>query len=228
MVIITFHQTSLQMLRSLLALWPVLPYLKVLLQMQHGNGESSCLPMLSQSLCLWVQIVAVWVWDISHLPGISSCPKHFVSCVHSPSLWHICSSLTSPGYSSAAYFLPGNPVRILQSGNNKICMKHQCSVNILDFDALHLPFPLSLSWLGTPKDVDHALESSRCCPSLVACLGHPMAPWRLAGQNMAAVCQKVKYASKSYKILQNFDLLFSHEFAFTTFPHSDARFIKLF
>lgn len=119
-------------------------------------------------------------------------------------------------------------MRILQSGNNKICMKHQCSVNILDFDALHLPFPLPLSWLGTPKDVDHALESSRCCPSLVACLGHPMAPWRLAGQNMAAVCQKVKYASKSYKILPNFDLLFSHEFASTTFPHSDARFIKLF
>lgn len=103
-------------------------------------------------------------------------------------------------------------MRILQSGNNKICMKHQCSVNILYFDALHLPFPLSLSWLGTSKHVEHALEFSRRCPSLLACL---VIPWLCGGwldslkrerwQNMAAVCQKVKCTSKSYKMLPNFD-----------------------
>lgn len=74
-----------------------------------------------------------FAWDFS-------LPQAHLFHVLSPSIQRICRSLTSPGYSCGAFlfFSPGNPVRILQSGNNKICMIHQCSLNVLAFAALHL------------------------------------------------------------------------------------------
>lgn len=105
-------------------------------------GEVNISPgFLSQPLCLWVEIMAMWVWDIRHLPGISACPSH----IHSVCSAHPYSAFAAVWQAQDIhvrciffFFFAGNPVRILQSGNNKICMIHQCSPNALAFAALQL------------------------------------------------------------------------------------------
>lgn len=80
---------------------------------------------------------------------------------------------------------PGNPLRILQSGNNKICIMHQCSLNALAFAALCLT-SCSLSCLETPWAMECAPESlifEECSrmPSSWVCLGPHTAPFKLTG-----------------------------------------------
>lgn len=77
-------------------------------------------------------------------------------------------------------FFPGNPMRILQSGNNKIYMIHQCSLNELAFAALHLTScsssilagnSLGQSVLLSPQCLKGTLEVPTCgCVLVVAWL----------------------------------------------------------
>lgn len=79
--------------------------------------------------------------------GFQPAPGTSVLCTQPIHIAHLQQSDKPRILMCCIFFSPGNPVRILQSGNNKICMIHQCSLNALAFAALHLT-SCSLSMLA--------------------------------------------------------------------------------
>lgn len=130
---------------------------------ERGVGEVNISPGFPrQPLCLWVEIKALFGMSDTCL-GFQPAPATDVLCAQPIHTEHF-QQPDKPGISMCCIiFFPGNPMRILQSGNNKIYMIHQCSLNKLAFAALHLTSCSSSALAGAA--------------SVMPSLGHGVCSW---------------------------------------------------